>query len=107
MGQTYGERVARARDELGLTQEQFADGAGVPLRTLQDIENGKVERPQRKTRDKIDAFLGLHQEGETAEEWTSDVQAFLDIFGAYLTALPQAERTAMIRETIQRIAHRP
>lgn len=107
MSETYGERLARARDELGLTQEQFAEESGIPLRTLQDIENGKVARPQRKTRALVDAYLGLNQAGQTAEEWTSDVQAFLDILGAYLTALPQTERTAMIRETIQRIAHRP
>jgi len=102
----YGARIASARRELGLTQEQFADRAGVPVRTVQDIEAGNVGRPQRKTRDKLDIVLGLHPEHEIEDEWTADVRAFLAILGAYLEALPIAERTAMIHDTIRRIAER-
>lgn len=106
MTDNYGARLASAREELGLTQDQFAERAGIPPRTLQDIENGRVQKPQRKTQAKIDAFLGLHPEHEIADEWTADVRAFLAILGAYLQALPVEERTAMIHDTIARIAQR-
>lgn len=104
MPETYGERVARARYATGLSQGEWAARAGIPKRTLQDIESGKVVNPQRRTRDAIDHALNLHSEGETAEEWPPDLRAFLDILGAMLIALPEEERQAYILDAVQRLA---
>lgn len=106
MDSMYGERLAQIRDELGWTQEQMADTIGIPPRTLQDIEAGKVTRPQRATRAKIDAFLGSRREGETREEWPEDLRVFLDLFGAYLANLPESERIRAQNRTIRRMAQR-
>lgn len=106
MSETYGERVARSREDLGYSREEFAALSGVPERTLQDIELGKVERPQKRTRDKIDRALNLKPSGETESEWPSDLRAFLDLLGAYLSYLPLSEREAFIDQTIERMAHR-
>jgi transcriptional regulator with XRE-family HTH domain len=102
--ETYGQRVAQLRDELGLTQTEFAARIGVPERTLQDIETGKVARPQRKTRERIDAALGTVAEGETSAVWPEDVKAFLALTGAFLMALDETQRTAYIQEEIRRLA---
>ena len=42
---------------LGLTAEQLAKAAGVPLATLQKILSGATKRPQKKTMDKLQAFF--------------------------------------------------
>lgn len=104
MVDTYGERLAHARDELGLTQEQFALRIGIPTRTLQDIEAGKVTRPQRLTREKIDSALNLQPEGATAAEWPPDLRAFLELLGAFLFALPEDARTGYVQGEIKRLA---
>lgn len=104
--QTYGKRVAQLRDDLHLTQEQFAEASGVPLRTLQDIEHEKVTRPQRKTRERIDAALGALQPGEQGalDPLPEDVRLFLDLETVYLMALPEESRTAFMHDVIRRMA---
>lgn len=104
MVESYGERVRAAREEQKLSQAAFAALLGMPERTLQDIESGKVKRPQRKTRDRIDAVLGARAPGETEAEWPSDLDAFLKLLGAFLYALPEAERDAFIQAEIVRLA---
>lgn len=101
---TYGERIAQVRDERGLTQKQFAAAAGLKLRTLQDIESGKVKQPQRKNRAKIDAYLGLAQ--EDAAEYPPDVEGTRDLVAAYLMALSPERRTAERRALIQWLVRR-
>ena len=103
MTETYGQRVAQLREELGDTQEEFAERTGVPLRTLQDIENGKVTRPQRKTRQLLDAAFGLADLEPTFSNWPSDVDGFTKLLGAFLSALPEDRRTGFIDETIRRM----
>ena len=107
MGESYGERVARLREELGITQEVLAERIGIPKRTLQDIENGRVVRPQRRTREKIDAALDIgHGVGTPSidDEEFGDLPAFLHLLEVYLVALSVEDRTAFIHETIRRMA---
>lgn len=104
MSDSYAARLAALRDELGLSQDQFAARIGIPKRTLQDIENGKVERPQRKTRAKIDAVLSLARGADKEGADTRDVDTFLELLEVYLYALPEGDRTDFIHETIRRMA---
>lgn len=104
MPDTYGDRVAHVRREMGLTQEEFAAEAGMPTRTLQDIETGKVARPQKQTRDKIEAVLNLRPEGQTEAEWPPDLDAYLKLEGAFLFALSGEQRAAYINARIRDLA---
>ena len=38
---TFSEKVKHARSELGLTQAELGEAAGVSLRTILDYEKGK------------------------------------------------------------------
>ena len=42
---------------LGLTAAELADGAGVPLPTLQKILSGKTTRPRAATMERLEAYL--------------------------------------------------
>jgi len=91
---------------MGLNRTEFAEFLGLPYRTYQDIDSGKVKRPQKDTREQIDKALGARAEGETEEEWDGQLTAFLDILGAYLWALPASTRSAIIHEMIRDLAIR-
>lgn len=54
---TRGEHIRTARERFGLTQEQLADRTGVSLKTLQRIENGRVQRSRSMTT--LEIHLGL------------------------------------------------
>ena len=41
--ETFGQRLQRLRSEAGLTQQQVADKAGVPLQTLRNWEHDRRE----------------------------------------------------------------
>ncbi|MGW3353644.1 ATP-binding protein [Nonomuraea rubra] len=45
----FGETVRAHRRRLGLTQEELADRSGVGLRTIRDIEAGRISRPRPGT----------------------------------------------------------
>ena len=40
-----GERIRALRDGLGWTREKLSELSGVPYRTLQDLETGRVANP--------------------------------------------------------------
>lgn len=101
---TYGSRVMQLREELGLTREEFAERIGVPERTLQDIELGKVHRPQKKTREKIDAALGAGTASDSIAGYPEGVRTFLRLMGAYLAARPEAEQERFMDEVMRWIA---
>ncbi|WP_103542810.1 BTAD domain-containing putative transcriptional regulator [Streptomyces sp. SM1] len=52
-------RVRAYRLRTGMTQRQFAEASGIGVRTLRDIENGRVEQPQARTLRALAAALGL------------------------------------------------
>jgi transcriptional regulator with XRE-family HTH domain len=43
---TFGERLAKARDKRGWTQQELAERAGVRYETINRIENGKHTEPR-------------------------------------------------------------
>lgn len=69
-----GARIAQARKERGLTQEELAEIGSFSKRSLQDYETG-VTTPYRKVRE-LSRLLGKPTEwflyGDTAEEKPSD-----------------------------------
>ncbi|AYN41194.1 helix-turn-helix domain-containing protein [Streptomyces dangxiongensis] len=52
-------QIRTFRQRTGLTQRQFAELAGVGVRTLRDIESGRVEQPQERTLRSLAVVLGL------------------------------------------------
>lgn len=101
--QQYGDTIRDAREAHGWTQDELADHSGVPKRTIQEIENGRVKKPQRATDLKLRQTLGI--EGNAAKEraeWPEDVQMIIDIVGATLTALSPAERIQWFADFMRR-----
>ena len=56
---TFAERLRSLREQKGLTQQQLADAAGIPIGTLRDYEQGKRRHdPSLAVVVKIAAALG-------------------------------------------------
>ncbi|MFJ6758314.1 BTAD domain-containing putative transcriptional regulator [Streptomyces sp. NPDC091273] len=56
---SFGERIRSFRGRAGLPQHELAERAGVSVRTLRDIEQGRVRRPQTRTLQLLADALGL------------------------------------------------
>jgi DNA-binding SARP family transcriptional activator/DNA-binding XRE family transcriptional regulator len=52
-------RVRAFRQSTSMTQRQFAEASGISVRTLRDIESGRVEQPQARTLRALAVALGL------------------------------------------------
>lgn len=52
------ERLTRAREALGLTQEELSTLSGVPQETISRIEGGKTKRPRTETLQPLTRALG-------------------------------------------------
>lgn len=101
----YSRMILAAREAQGWTQSDLAEKSGVPKRTIQEIESGRVGKPQRATDLKLRRALDI--EGDAVRErseWPDDVAAMVDIIGAYLLTIPPAERiqwfSGFVRETV-------
>lgn len=112
-GELYGQKVRKMREQRGWTQEELASRAGVPKRTLQDVEAAVgTKGPQRRTRERIDAALGIGQAAEAevtealitaAEGWPRDVRTMALIIGQWLAALPEADRDQEFSAVLLRV----
>jgi len=60
-----GERLRDLRDQLGLTRDQLAEKSGVPARTIQDIETGKIKNPGIETLKPLLIALGANNKRKT------------------------------------------
>jgi len=61
---SFGDLLRRYRRDRGLTQQECAERAGIGVRTLRDLEQGRA-RPQRATAELLAAALSLHDEART------------------------------------------
>ena len=99
MTETYGQRIARLRAEIGWSQKELAERSGVAIRTIQDVEADRRQMPQRGTRIALNRVLEIEEDaGQTRQSWPDDVQVFLDVLGAFLDTMGPQERRAKIRE---------
>lgn len=94
----FGEWLVRARGEAGLTQSQLADRAGVHINTIKGLEAGSTKRPRADVASKLREVLGNPPDPDQVREEGYDrhTQAFLDLMGAYLMALPPEQRLERI-----------
>jgi transcriptional regulator with XRE-family HTH domain len=101
-------RARTERRRRHLTQEQVAASVGMSARAYQMFEGGQTN-PQPANLQAIVTFLGLENppsngDGERPElGWPADVQVFLDMMGAYLVAMPRAQRLALIHDVTRQI----
>lgn len=106
--QNYGDTIRTAREGRGWTQDELAEQSGVPKRTIQEIENGRVKRPQRATDLKLRQTLELAGEAiRERSEWPDDVAAIVDIVGAYLMTLTPGERIQWIADFVRGAGAQP
>src|SRR5262245_37438999 len=59
MDEEFARCVLRRRIEQGLTQEELAEIAGISIRTLREIERGRVARPRTRAMMGLRLALGL------------------------------------------------
>lgn len=89
----FGEWLASARGDAGLTQDQLAEETGVHVNTIKALEAGKTKRPSVGVAAKLRKRLGVAPEpAEVRDEFDRHTRAFLDLVGAYLMALPEDKR---------------
>jgi transcriptional regulator with XRE-family HTH domain len=94
-----GERIARARKESGLTQEELASRVGVTARSIQGYEAGKVVPYRHLSR------LAEITDRELAWFLESDDEAALaHVAGRLVTLVEElAEEARRIREVAERL----
>jgi transcriptional regulator with XRE-family HTH domain/tetratricopeptide (TPR) repeat protein len=63
----FGDLIRNRRIAAGLTQEELAERAGLGVRTISDIERGRIGRPHRRSVELLCDALGLAEPGR---EWT-------------------------------------
>src|SRR6516165_6401989 len=64
----FGERLRRARQAAGLTQEALAERAGLSRRGINDLERGVRQTPRKDTVALLAAALGLSEADRLALE---------------------------------------
>src|ERR1700728_1031021 len=79
----FGELVRGRRGAAGLTQEELAERSGLGVRTISDIERGRIGRPHRRSVDLLCRALGLAGPGRDKTARAASAGA-----GAPTTALP-------------------
>lgn len=77
-----GQRIVQARKELGLTQEELAELAGVSQRSMQAYETGEVI-PYRKMRElskvlEVETSWLLHGQIEESDEEVAELKRSVD-----------------------------
>lgn len=58
-GRSLGELLVRLRNMTGLTQEELAAASGLSVRSISDLERGRVSRPRRRSVELLAAALGV------------------------------------------------
>lgn len=98
-------RVRGERKARGWTQSQMAEAVGMSLRAYQGFETRKnVPQPENLRRISEVAGIDLNGEEGTQETWDPEVQAFLDMMGAYLTyGVAEDRRRAVIHDLTRQI----
>ncbi|MBB5804839.1 transcriptional regulator with XRE-family HTH domain/tetratricopeptide (TPR) repeat protein [Saccharothrix ecbatanensis] len=59
MATTFGELLRAHRSRVRLTQEELAEGSGVSVRAISDMERGRAKGPQRRTVEALAGVLAL------------------------------------------------
>ena len=107
---TVGERIKKRRTDLGWTQDQLAQKAGISKSFLSDLENGKRSVSADNLLDiarVLSLSLDYLMKGEETEPKSAEVQ-----IPASLAAFAEAERLtfkqtiALLRMREQIVAHR-
>jgi len=60
---SFGDLLRRRRVELGLTQQELADRCGLSVRTVGNIELGRVRTTRSASLDRVNVVLGLTEPG--------------------------------------------
>jgi transcriptional regulator with XRE-family HTH domain len=116
----FGELVRGRRVAAGLTQEELAQLSGLGVRTISDIERGRIGRPHRRSLDLLCDALGLAAPGRDlagrdgagrdgigrtgASGWTAAALADLDGRAGSTSPMPVVPR--QLPTAIRRLAGR-
>lgn len=104
-----GDLIAEARETKGLSQKELAEQAGVAPSTVQALEYGSFEKPQKRTLRKVGAVLGLdlddpeNDRGPYADlisRMDEDIQRTLAMLGSWLAGQDIARRRRSVVELL-------
>jgi DNA-binding SARP family transcriptional activator/tetratricopeptide (TPR) repeat protein len=79
---TFGDALRAGRIRAGLTQQELAARAGVSVRAVRYIEQGKVARPRRESMRRLAEAAGLAVEGEWHER-RADERLWIGVLGRF------------------------
>lgn len=103
------ERIAEERKRRGLQQDEVAERAGMSLRAYNSFENGRSKPQGRNMRAILSVFeldpsaSDQDARDETLETWPPEIHVFLDMLGAFLMTMTEAERLAFIHAETRRV----
>ncbi|TDC30352.1 XRE family transcriptional regulator [Micromonospora sp. 15K316] len=83
-----GDLLQTYRNSAGLTQQKLADLSTVSIRTIRDLELGKVRRPRRETVQLLANAMGLRGSRRTTWEMTAGRASATETIERLLTAQP-------------------
>jgi len=106
--EAYAQRVREVFSEQlrssGMTQEDLAERAGVPLRTLNGMLRGESV-PNDPTLLPVMRVLGIAPTpDQVRESWAEPVRTFLDVMGVFLSRVDPLEQRQIMHEIAERIA---
>jgi tetratricopeptide (TPR) repeat protein/transcriptional regulator with XRE-family HTH domain len=103
---TFAGLLRRLRTGAGLTQEDLAEAAGVSVRSVRDLERGKVGTPQKETVRLLAGALGLAGEARAGFEAAARSRSAPGGVAAATRTLPRdiASFTGRARELAELVA---
>lgn len=92
-----GRKIKPARLEKGLTQQQLADMSNVSLKTIGNIESGRIVPQAASLRRLLIALdLGI----DPADAYPEDVRTWLAVLGPLIANLPDETRGAVMTRVV-------
>lgn len=85
----WGAKIRPARHEMGLTQQEVAEMSGVSLKTIGNIESGRIV-PQAASLRRL--MMALDLGPDPADSFSDDVHTWLAILGPLIANLPADTR---------------
>lgn len=92
--QEFGHEIRAMRKGRGLSQQQLADAAGVGVRTVRNLEAGRVELQGGNLSAVLDVLGYQRREKPWAAD--SDIEGFLQMLGYRLYVLAPDDRASVM-----------
>lgn len=93
----WGAKIKPARQKKGMTQQELAEMSGVSLKTIGNIESGRIV-PQMANLRKL--MIALDLGPDPADSLPADVHTWLAILGPLIANLPAERRNSVMLKVV-------